>query len=168
MGVDGHLAQIEAGGVGVASGIDAIGRVAAGGNVARHLGAEAPRVMHDERAVDAAAEQSGDRKVARQADAHGFDTECDPASRAKPRAKLLTMAECNADAEIAGQRIARRQQQNVAFGRGEERLNLRAKQISLRRLYQVERLDAEGVARGEKFPGRGVDRHEGIHCPTAA
>ena len=73
-----------------------------------------------------------------------------------------------ASAKIAGQHIAGRQQQDVvAFGRVQQRPDFRAKQKALRRLYQIERLHPERVARGKKVAGRRVDRNEGIHAGEA-
>ena len=54
--VNAHLAQIETGQVGIALRIDLVGRVETNGYIAWHGRAKVPRVMHDERAVDAPAE----------------------------------------------------------------------------------------------------------------
>ncbi len=72
MRLNGHLAQIEAGLLGIVLGKEIIGRAAADGDIARNFRAEAPRIVHDERAVDTAAEKRCDRQVGRHADAHGF------------------------------------------------------------------------------------------------
>ena len=73
-----------------------------------------------------------------------------------------------ASAKIAGQQIARGQQQDVvAFGRVQQRPDFRAKQKALGRLYQIERLHPERVARGKKLAGRRIDRNEGIHAGQA-
>ena len=50
-----HLAKIEAGLIGIMLGINVISRIAPDGNVSWHGGAEAARIMRDQRAVDAAA-----------------------------------------------------------------------------------------------------------------
>ncbi len=70
-----------------------------------------------------------------------------------------------ASAKIAGQQIAGGQQQDiVAFARLQQRPDFRAKQKAFARSYQIERFDAEWIARGKKLAGRGVDRNEGIHA----
>ena len=73
-----------------------------------------------------------------------------------------------APAKIAGQHIAWGQQQHVvAFGRVQQRPDFRAKQKALGRLYQIEWLHPERVARGKKLAGRGIDGNEGIHAGQA-
>src|SRR5580698_3204669 len=114
-------------------------------------------MVHDQRAVDTAAEECRNRKSGRYPPADGLGQNSVELLRRPLRECVRRRQFVVQLARLAGHHMTRRYEQNVAaLSRLKKRLDFRAKQKASARLDKIERLDAERIAGRDEFSGRSI------------